>query len=90
MTETERLPCSHCGHEHSVILESRTDDETQITQRKYRCHSCHKFFWVLAETSFRYEDTALIYTLKLRHGKLPGVVAKKREDRKRYWADLCR
>lgn len=90
MTETERLPCSHCGHEHSVILESRMDDDTQITQRKYRCHGCNKFFWVLAETNFRYEDKELIYTLKLRHGKLPGVVAKKQADRKRYWADLCR
>lgn len=84
MTETERLPCSHCGHEHSVILESRTDDETQITQRKYRCHGCNKFFYVLVKTQFHYDDAeTLVYTMRLRYGVLPSVKAKKLEAQRR-------
>jgi transposase-like protein len=59
-------------------LESRTDDDTQVTQRKYRCHSCHKFFYVLAKTQFHYDDAeTLVYTMRLKYGKLPSVVAKK-------------
>lgn len=76
MIEVEQLACIHCGHESSKILESRMDIDLQICQRKYRCYGCNKPFYVLAQTTFHYEDDTLIYSLKLKHGKISGIVSK--------------
>ena len=69
MTEPEKPVCPHCGKTNAHIAESRRVND-RISQRRYRCHDCLKYFYIVADCQFHWQGEELVYELRLKPGNL--------------------